>query len=107
LVVPVARRHKWNEIKKFCKMVADSLVREAPERYTSTMSKTKRTRKIFIDYLRNARGATAVAAYSTRAKPGAPISTPLDWEELTTEIRSDHFTIRNLPERLSGLRKDP
>jgi bifunctional non-homologous end joining protein LigD len=107
LVVPIAPRHKWDEVKEFSKRVADSMAREAPERYTSTMSKTKRRHKIFIDYLRNSRGATAVAAYSTRAKPGAPVSTPLEWRELTNEIRSDHFTIRNLPERLSRLRKDP
>jgi bifunctional non-homologous end joining protein LigD len=110
VVVPIARRNRWEEIKEFCKKVAESMVREAPELYTSTMSKAKRKRKIFIDYLRNTRGATSVAAYSTRARPGAPVSTPLRWEELSSEIRSDHFTVRNLPEQLSRLKrlkKDP
>lgn len=107
VVVPIARRNRWEEIKEFCKRVAESMAREAPEHYTATMSKAKRKRKIFIDYLRNTRGATSVAAYSTRARPGAPVSTPLRWEELSSEIRSDHFTVRNLPERLSRLKKDP
>jgi hypothetical protein len=107
VVAPIARRHGWEDIKEFSKMVAESVVREAPERYTSVMSKTRRKGKIFIDYLRNARGATAVAAYSTRARPGAPVSVPLGWEELSPGLRSDHFTVRNLSQRLSRLRKDP
>jgi bifunctional non-homologous end joining protein LigD len=71
------------------------------------MSKAKRKGKIFIDYLRNGRGATAVCAFSTRAKPRATVSVPLSWDELTPAIRSDQFTIRNLAERLDSLRKDP
>ena len=55
----------------------------------------------------NARGATSVAAYSTRAKPDAPVSVPLDWDELSPRLTSDHYTVANLPRRLAGLRKDP
>jgi bifunctional non-homologous end joining protein LigD len=83
------------------------VVREEPARFTATMSKAKRTGKIFIDYLRNVRGASAIAAYSTRARPGAPVSTPVRWEELAPTLRSDSFTIRNLPERLRKMRTDP
>jgi bifunctional non-homologous end joining protein LigD len=71
------------------------------------MAKRARIGKIFIDYLRNARGATAIAAFSTRAKPGAPVSLPIDWDELSEERPSDYFTVLNVPERLKRRRRDP
>jgi bifunctional non-homologous end joining protein LigD len=83
------------------------MVAARPERYVATMSKAKRAGKIFIDYLRNARSATAICAYSTRARAGAPVSVPLRWDELTADLREDHFNIRNVPARLRKLRKDP
>ncbi|MGH7829840.1 MAG: DNA ligase D, partial [Candidatus Binatia bacterium] len=107
VVVPLARKLGWEEVKDFSRAVAESIVREAPDRYTATMSKSKRKGRIFIDTLRNGWGATAVAAYSTRARPGAPVSTPLDWDELDPKLRSDQFTVRNLPQRLARLKKDP
>ena len=76
-------------------------------RYTTNMSKARRTGKIFIDYFRNTRGATAVAAFSTRARPGAPVSTPLAWDELSDDLRSDHFSVRSVAARLKALRQDP
>jgi bifunctional non-homologous end joining protein LigD len=106
VIVPTTPKRDWNFVKDFCKAVAESMVRSAPDQYTATMSKAKRKGKIFIDYLRNARTASAVCAYSTRARSGAPVSVPLDWEELTKDLRSA-FTVRNVPRRLAGQRKDP
>jgi bifunctional non-homologous end joining protein LigD len=107
VVVPLQRAQTWDEVKTFSKAVADHLVRAIPERFLSNMSKKKRKGKIFLDYLRNSRGATAVAAYSTRARPRAPLSVPIGWNELSGEMRSDHFTLENISERLERLRKDP
>jgi bifunctional non-homologous end joining protein LigD len=106
VVVPIVRKYEWDEIKEFSKGVAEQMTREAPDRYLATMSKAKRKGKTFIDYLRNARGATAVAAYSTRARSGAPVSTPLAWEEVAG-VRPDEFNVRNLSRRLARLKKDP
>ncbi len=107
LVVPIDRRQNWDEVKDFCKSVADLIVAADPAHYTANMSKAARTGRIYIDYLRNGRGATAVVPYSTRARPNAPVSTPLTWEELSARIRSDQFTVRNLPKRLASLKQDP
>ncbi|MBV9522485.1 MAG: DNA ligase D, partial [Alphaproteobacteria bacterium] len=107
VVVPVTPRLPWPEAKAFTKAIADGLVAAAPERYTATLAKRARRGKIFIDYLRNGRGATAVGAFSTRARPGAPVSAPLSWSEVEGGIRSDQFTIANLPERLAAQRRDP
>ena len=107
LVVPVERRHDWDAAKAFCKQVADAIATGDPERYTANMSKRARVGKIYIDYLRNGRGATAIVPYSPRARAGAPVSTPLTWEELSDEIRSDRFNVTNLAERLASLKRDP
>jgi len=107
VVVPVAPRLPWAEAKEFTKLVTEHLVAAAPERYTATLSKRARHGKIFIDYLRNGRGATAVGAYSTRARAGATISTPISWQELESGMRSDAFNIRTLPGRLASQRSDP
>ena len=107
LVVPIDRRHEWEEAKSFCKGVADAIVAADTTHYTANMSKAARPGKIFIDYLRNDRGATAVVPYSPRAKPQATVSVPLRWEELTARLRSDQYTIRSIAKRLSGLKKDP
>jgi bifunctional non-homologous end joining protein LigD len=108
VVVPISpRRYTWDDAKRFCKHVAGQLVDQSPKLYTINMAKAARHGKIFVDYLRNDRGATAVAAYSTRARPGATVSTPLAWDELSAAIRSDHFNVNNLPARLKSLKRDP
>lgn len=107
LVVPIERRHEWDEAKAFCKLVADSIVAADPGHYVATMSKAARAGKIFIDYLRNDRGSTAIIPYSPRARDNAPVSTPLTWKELSPTIASDKFTIRNIARRIASLKKDP
>jgi len=83
------------------------MARERGDLYAATMAKRAREGRIFIDYFWNDRDATAVAAYSTRALPRAAVSTPLEWSELSENIRSDHFTVGNLPNRVTFLRRDP
>ncbi len=107
VVVPITPKQDWDRVKAFTKKIAEDLVREAPQLYTATMSKSKRQGKIFIDYLRNARTATAVSAYSTRARANAPVSVPVHWDELAMDVRGEHFNIHNVPERLARLRTDP
>jgi len=107
VVVPVEPRFDWDAAKAFTQSVAEKMSRDHRDRYVATMSKRARRGRIFIDYFRNGRGATAVAAYSTRARPRAPVSTPIAWEELSEGLRPDHFTVDNLRERLDFLRHDP
>jgi bifunctional non-homologous end joining protein LigD len=107
VVVRVTRRIAWDDLKSFAKAVAVDAARREPKRYIATMSKAKRAGKIFIAYLRNACGATSVAAYSTRARVGAPVSTPLNWDELNDVKGADAYTLANLPQRSASLRHDP
>jgi bifunctional non-homologous end joining protein LigD len=71
------------------------------------MAKSARTGKVYVDYVRNARSQTAVAAFSTRARPNAPVSTPLRWDELLSEDSANRWNVRNLPRRLAALKEDP
>jgi bifunctional non-homologous end joining protein LigD len=107
VVLPIRPALDWDDIKSFTKAVAELMVQSFPERYVATVTKAKRHGKIFVDYLRNADGATAVAPYSLRARANAPVATPIGWEELTKDIRQDYFNVRNVPERLAKLKKDP
>jgi bifunctional non-homologous end joining protein LigD len=107
VVVPIQRRTSWEDAKSFCRAVADFLVAAAPGRYIAKMSKAARKNKIFVDYLRNDRGATAIAPYSTRNRPGATVSVPITWNELKDDLTSDYFNIKNVPSRLAKLKRDP
>ncbi|MEI2807171.1 DNA ligase D [Albidovulum sp.] len=107
VVSPLKPRAGWPEVKAFTKAMAEAMAAESPDLYVATIAKAKRAGKILIDYLRNQRGATAVAAWSPRARPGAAVSTPLGWEELGPEIGPAHFTVQNLTARLAALPKDP
>jgi bifunctional non-homologous end joining protein LigD len=80
---------------------------DSPHLYISKATKKARNGLIYIDYLRNGRGATAISAYSTRARPGAPVAVPLAWDELSPAVGPNHFNVENLPARLKRMRKDP
>jgi bifunctional non-homologous end joining protein LigD len=107
IVVPIRRRSGWDELKTFSHAVAHQMTLAYPDQFIDTISKKKRTGKIFIDYLRNNRGATSIAPYSTRARVGAPISVPLAWNELTPSISPDTYRIDNIENRLKKLKRDP
>jgi len=102
VVAPVKPKAEWPAAKAFAKSIADAMAADSPDRFVSTIPKAKRHGKILIDYLRNQRGMTAVAPYSTRARPGAPVSMPVAWEELSPEIGPAYFTMRNASTRLSS-----
>jgi bifunctional non-homologous end joining protein LigD len=107
VVAPIARASGWPVLQSLARALAETAATRWPRDCTARMAKADRTGKIFVDYLRNARGATAVAAYSTRARPGAPVATPVGWDELAGLERSDRFTVESLPRRLARLRTDP
>lgn len=107
VVTPLKPSADWDTVKSFAKAMADDMAEDEPDRYVSTITKSKRKGKILVDYLRNGRGNTAVAPYSTRARKGAPVSMPLAWEELSEAIGPAYFTVLNAPQRLASLDSDP
>lgn len=107
VVAPLKPQAGWAPVKAFAKAMAVEMSKAEPDKYLAVATKAKRKGRIFIDYLRNGRGNTAVAAYSTRARPGAAVSTPLEWSELTADIGPAYFTVNNIGARLSKLNKDP
>ncbi len=97
----------WDTAKTFAQAVALAMTADAPERYVAKMTKSLRTGNIFVDYLRNSLEQTSVAAYSTRARDGAPVSVPVTWEELGRTKGGNQYTVLNLGKRLAGLKQDP
>jgi bifunctional non-homologous end joining protein LigD len=106
VVVPLRPSVPWDDAFPFSMALAEGLANRAPKAFTTVMSKAQRKGLILIDTLRNRRGSTSVAAYSTRARPQGPLSVPVAWEELGPKLRSDHFTVATLPARLAAL-EDP
>lgn len=106
VTVPLAGRDKWPEVKAFGAAVAAELVQAAPEAYIASMSKAKRTRKIFIDHFRNDYTATAIADYAVRARPGAPVALPLEWKELKSLKAANQFTMKSVLKRLKNKTPD-
>lgn len=107
VVLPIKPEYEWSEVKEFSHVFVSLLERIHPDRFVSKMTKSKREGKIFLDYLRNQRTATAIAPYSTRARLHVPVAIPLFWDELSNRIQDNVFTIKTLPKRLKELKEDP
>ncbi len=106
VVVPLLPHRQWDEVKEFTKRFAHSLAREHAGLFTATVTKTKRKGKVYLDYVRNSRGATAVAPYSTRARKGATVSLPIDWDVLSRGMDPTRFSIQTVPAYIAE-REDP
>ncbi|MHB1057652.1 MAG: DNA ligase D [Rhodanobacter sp.] len=107
VVLPLNPGCPWPQVKGFAQAFAGTLAQAHPLEFIATASKARRKGLIYVDYLRNSRGATSVASYSLRARPGAPVAMPLRWNELG-KLKSGHdFDIRSAPKRLARLRTDP
>jgi bifunctional non-homologous end joining protein LigD len=107
VVAPLRPQADWATVHELGQAIGAEMVKREPTLYTVNPLKSARRGRIFIDYLRNVRGATAVAAFSTRARPGAPVSTPFGWDELDGKTRPEDFTVSTVLTRLRSLRKDP
>ena len=107
VVVPLNPGCDWEVTKRFAHGFAEALAKSEPLRFVATASKSQRDKRIFVDYLRNGRGATAVASYSMRARPGAPVALPLSWADLSKLKKANAFTIADVPGKLRRRRKDP
>jgi bifunctional non-homologous end joining protein LigD len=108
VVVPLTRPlPDWEVAKEFARAVSLFMERLAPKMFTSKTGERNRKDKIFVDYLRNGFGATAVAAYSPRWRLGVGVSTPVTWDEIDADIVGTHFDIHNVPARVARLRQDP
>jgi bifunctional non-homologous end joining protein LigD len=107
LVAPLEPAASWDRCLAFAHAIADQLVHEAPSLFTTDFAKAGRADRILVDMLRNRRGNTTVSAFSPRARPGAPVSTPMHWDELSTRKAPDRFTVRSVPRRLAQLGADP
>ena len=107
LVVPLARHVEWDTLKAFGKAISQFMASELPDRFSARMGPKNRIGKVYLDYLRNGRGASTVAAYSVRARRGLPVSVPISREELGQLRDSKQWHIGNLQERLAKLGGDP
>lgn len=107
VVAPIVRGPDWTTVKAFCRAVAEAMAADAPERCVATAAKAKRSGRIFIDWLRNARGATAIASWSPRARAGAPVAMPLRWDELGRTRGGNDYDLAAALRRARTLRSDP
>ena len=107
VVIPLVPRDDWSVCLDFARAAAGALVRYDSTRFTTNFSKRGRERQILIDYMRNNRTNTSIAAFSTRARRGAPVSIPVSWTELSTRLNPASFTVPTVPKRIAAQRKDP
>ncbi|MFM0733853.1 DNA ligase D [Paraburkholderia sediminicola] len=107
VVVPLAKHAGWDDVKAFSQAVAQHMATTLPKYFSAKMGAQNRKQKIFVDYLRNNRGSSTVAAFSARARPALGVSVPLSWDEVATTTSGDQWTIENVHERLEVLKRDP
>jgi bifunctional non-homologous end joining protein LigD len=107
LVIPLTPRHEWLDVKRFARGIARGFAQQFPQEFVATASKAKRNGKIFIDWMRNERGATAISPYATRAKENCPIAAPVSWRELPHIRAASQYNISNMAHRLESLQQDP
>lgn len=106
VVTPIKRTITWDQAKTFTHNVAQALAEQHPEYFTASMSKADREGRVFVDYLRNQRGATSVAPYSARARTGAPVSMPVSWKQVAT-VTAQQFTVQTVPTLIRRRGRDP
>jgi bifunctional non-homologous end joining protein LigD len=107
VVAPIERKLGWDEVKEFTGLLAAFLVKADPGLFVANMSKAKRGGKVFVDYLRNGETASAVSAYSARARKEAGVSMPVEWDELGRADLRGKFTVKTVPKRLASMAVDP
>jgi bifunctional non-homologous end joining protein LigD len=107
VVAPLQPKAGWDAVKNFARDLAAAMEADAPKRFIAKATKAERKGRIFVDYLRNGRGATAIVPYSTRARAGATVAMPLGWDELEPSLGPGHFTVANAAARLDNLAADP
>jgi bifunctional non-homologous end joining protein LigD len=107
VIAPLAPRVAWGEAKQFTKDLVERIAAREPRLYTTSPRKAHRRGRIFLDYLRNGRGATAVCPFSTRARPDATVAAPVTWDELDAGATGADFTVQTMPRRLDRQRRDP
>jgi bifunctional non-homologous end joining protein LigD len=107
LVLALEPAHDWPTVKGFAEAISRAMAADAPSLFTAVSTKERRRGRIYLDYLRNARGATAVTSYSLRARPGFPVATPIGWDELRGLSGGNAFDRLTVVKRLEGLAADP
>jgi bifunctional non-homologous end joining protein LigD len=107
VVLPIVADHDWSECLEFARAIANLMVEQRPERYTTDFRKAGRDDKILIDYLRNNRTNTSICAFSVRTRAGAPVSMPIDWADLTASLKPQRFTVQSAAAYLAKRRVDP
>src|SRR5206468_7213731 len=108
VVLPITPKLGWAEVKDFSRHIAEFLVHAEPKLFTAKVAKERRENKVFVDYLRNSETASAVSAFSARARPNAGVSTPIAWDELSeNEDVRGRYTVQTVPQRMATLKEDP
>jgi bifunctional non-homologous end joining protein LigD len=107
VVVPIEPAHPWPFVKSWSKALSEAMAADAPDLYLTRIAKAEREGRIFIDYLRNDPTSTAVGPYSTRARPGAPVAMPIEWDEVKRGLDPRRFNVGSAAAEIAGRERDP